>query len=183
MAEGDALRKELRKKAALVKSTKGRPTKFKPTVRKAILDAVKAGNRLTVAAARAGISKPLLHQWLLLAGKCRQLVDLGDTVPVALRPYVRFLAQIEKAEAEAELRSVEIIRKAAENGQWTAAAWWLERTNPEGWAKRERHEHTGANGGPIEIVDPKALFARVYGSNPDDGPVIDITPEGDDTDG
>ena len=33
---------------------------------------------------------------------------------------------------------------------WTAAAWILERRQPERWARRERMELTGAGGGPVE---------------------------------
>ena len=58
---------------------------------------------------------------------------------------------IEKAEAEAEATYSTIVANAAVDPKnWTAAAWWLERRHPEDYAKRERVEMTGKDGGPID---------------------------------
>jgi hypothetical protein len=42
-----------------------------------------------------------------------------------------------------------IILVAAKNGQWTAAAWLLERRWPQLFAKTERHEVSGPGGKPL----------------------------------
>jgi len=50
-------------------------------------------------------------------------------------PYVKFSNAVEKALAEAEMRDVMIIGKAASE-QWQAAAWRLERKFPQRWGRR-----------------------------------------------
>ena len=61
------------------------------------------------------------------------------------------VAAMEKAEAEAEATYSTIVANAAADPKnWTAAAWWLERRHPSDYAKRERVEMTGKDGGPID---------------------------------
>ena len=45
------------------------------------------------------------------------------------------------------------ITQAANNGNWKAASWWLERKHPQRWSetKKLQTEITGADGGPIKI--------------------------------
>ena len=69
--------------------------------------------------------------------------------------YFEFFEAIKKAEAQAEARNVAVIQTAARDS-WQAAAWWLERKYPQEWGKKERHEHVGKDGEPIELdIDPK----------------------------
>lgn len=91
----------------------GRPSKFTIERRKRILEALRQGNTRKVAVALAAINYDTFCEWL--------------------RQYPEFSEQIKNAEAEAELASVKIIRKAAIT-TWQAAAWWLERRRPEEWA-------------------------------------------------
>ena len=62
---------------------------------------------------------------------------------------------VENAEAEAEATySAIIAREAAVPKNWTA--WWVERRHPQDYARREKVEMTGKDGGPIDhrsIVD------------------------------
>lgn len=44
-------------------------------------------------------------------------------------------------------------------GQWTAAAWWLERRHPGKYARIDRHEHSGPEGGPIPMSERAAQLA------------------------
>jgi hypothetical protein len=65
---------------------------------------------------------------------------------------------IEKAEAEAEATYTGIIAKAtADPKNWTAAAWWLERRRPADFARHEKVEMTGKDGGPIDHRSISAL--------------------------
>ena len=59
-------------------------------------------------------------------------------------------AGISEAEADAAVRNVSIIAKAAQEGTWQAAAWWLERRRKQDWALR--HEFTGPDAGPLKII-------------------------------
>lgn len=44
-----------------------------------------------------------------------------------------------------------VIQRAAIGGSWQAAAWWLERTQPGLYGRRQKFEHTGAEGQPIKL--------------------------------
>ena len=55
----------------------------------------------------------------------------------------------EKAEADAEVRNVAIIQRAADT-TWQAAAWWLERKHKAEWSSRV--EQTGADGSPVKVI-------------------------------
>ena len=60
--------------------------------------------------------------------------------------------EINNARAEAETRNVFLIQKAAKDGTWQAAAWWLERTSPKRWGRFVRTEISGPDEGPVHVV-------------------------------
>jgi hypothetical protein len=119
-----------------------RPTKLTPELQKRITDAIQGGVDKKVAAAMAGIAESTFYDWL----------DQGRK-PDALPEFSEFSESIERAEAEAEVVKVGRISIAANNGNWKAASWWLERKHPERWSetKKLQTEITGADGGPIKI--------------------------------
>ena len=119
-----------------------RPTKLTPELQKRITDAIQGGVDKKVAAAMAGIAESTFYDWL----------DQGRK-PDALPEFSEFSESIERAEAEAEVVKVSRISIAANNGNWKAASWWLERKHPERWSetKKLQTEITGADGGPVKI--------------------------------
>lgn len=114
------------------KRPRGRPTTLTPEIQEKIIQAVRAGNYLETAAAYAGVPKNTLHDWLRRGAKEKRGI------------YHEFSVLVEKALAEAEMRDVLIIGKAAEEN-WQAAAWRLERKFPDRWGRKDRHavEHSG----------------------------------------
>jgi transposase len=80
----------------------------------ALIEALRAGATRKAAASAVGISEDTLRRW-----------ELGF-------PTLR--ADFEKAEAEAMLRAVECIQRAA-LVDWRAAAWWLERRGSREWSR------------------------------------------------
>lgn len=122
----------------------GRPTKLNYGVQEKIVQAIKAGNYIETAAAYAGISKSTLYEWLKRGERENQRVAKNPRYRIkkSEKPYVEFSNAIEKALAEAEIRDVAIIGKAAEE-QWQAAAWRLERKFPDKWGRRVL-EHKGS---------------------------------------
>jgi transposase len=120
----------------------GRPTKFTPERTTKLITALRAGNYRDTACKYAGISFQTLRNWIKIAES-----------PDAPAEYVEFLDAIEKAEAEAEMVDIGIIRQAAQEGQWQAAAWVRERKNPERWGRRDasKIELTGSDGGPVDM--------------------------------
>jgi len=105
----------------------GRPTKLTPELQRKITDAIRAGNYMETAAAYAGIHKDTLYAWLKRGAR--------DKSPKS--PYRQFSDAVEKALAEAEVRDVALIAKAAEK-EWQAAAWRLERKFPDRWGRKDR---------------------------------------------
>ncbi len=88
-----------------------------------LVDLIRAGNYLEVAATAAGIHRSTLHRWLRL-GRAQKRGR-----------YHKFLNAVEKAQAESESRDVAIIAKAASD-DWKAAAWRLERKQPRRYGPR-----------------------------------------------
>ncbi len=116
---------------AAEKRKAGRPTKLTPETTEKIVQALTAGNTRQAACGYAGISDQSFLNYL--------------------RSSLEFLEAVKKAEADAEVRHVANIAKASNDGNWTASAWWLERRRYQEWGRKDRHEHTGAEGGPIEF--------------------------------
>ena len=132
----------------------GRPTDLTPAVQARIVQAIVGGNDNKVAAAYAGIGESTFYAWLERGRKERaRLAASPNARPRAKEtPFVEFLASIQKAQADAETRNVALIAKAAQEGTWTAAAWWLERKYPERWGRKERQQVEHEGGITIRVV-------------------------------
>jgi transposase len=115
----------------------GRPTKLTPEVQEKIVSLVRAGNYPEVAAQAAGISGKTYYEWMK-----RGESEAGI--------YREFRKAVKEAQAAAESHAVTVIRKAAIDGTWQAAAWFLERSKAERWRRKENVELTGKDGGPVE---------------------------------
>lgn len=75
--------------------------------------------------------------------------------------YVVFRHQVTKAKALSEMRAVTTIQQAFPDN-WQAAAWYLERTKPDKYGRRDRMNLEGPKeGGPIEIVSVEALEEKL----------------------
>jgi hypothetical protein len=112
-----------------------RPTKLTPEVQDKIIQALRGGNFRYIAARWAGIDISQFKRWM---SRGKQ----GEAM------YRRFRAAVLEAEKSAELRAVALVMKAAQEDA-KHAEWWLERKFPQRWGRKERHELTGARGGPI----------------------------------
>ncbi len=103
----------------------GRTPKLTTTATAAVVQAISTGNTRDVAAAYAGVGRTTLFQWLAKGRVEAQGI------------YRDFLNAVEKAEADAVVVSVALIRTAAQKN-WQAAAWWLERRYPDEWGRKDR---------------------------------------------
>jgi hypothetical protein len=111
---------------------RGRPTKLTEEVTRRIINSIRAGNYLETSAAYAGIGKVTLFDWLRRGSR--------QTCGV----HREFWEAVEQALAEAEVRDVYIITKAAERN-WQAAAWRLERKFPGRWGRKVEIGSVGSN--------------------------------------
>jgi transposase len=101
----------------------GRPTKFNEERAQMMLEALRGGNYIETAAEYAGIDDSTYRRWMQRE-----------------EPEFRaFRAAVKKALADAEVRNVGIVLKAA-SAHWQAAAWWLERRLPAVYGRRTRVE-------------------------------------------
>ncbi|CAN5445713.1 hypothetical protein BH24CHL9_BH24CHL9_15350 [soil metagenome] len=89
-----------------------------------LLAALRAGNRLPVAARYAGVSPKSVAEWMR-RGR-------GVDGRSAVEPYVGFVLMV----GQAEVHAVAMIRKAMPR-DWRAAAWFLENAAPE-WRRRKQ---------------------------------------------
>ena len=121
-----------------------RPTHYTPETVKRIMEALAAGASYKMAAAYGGISYETFRTWRA--------------------EFPAFSAAIEKAEAEAVVGRLEVIDDAAVDGNWQAAAWWLERKYPDEWGRKDRLE--------LDIRREAEKLARRYGLEP--GQIISL---------
>ena len=121
-----------------------RPTKLNTETQEKIVSAIRAGNYIETAAAYAGIHKSTLYDWLKRGEREKQRVAKNPRYRIKKdeQQFVEFSDAVERALAEAEVRDVAIIGKAAEE-YWQAAAWRLERKFPHKWG-RKVIEHSGS---------------------------------------
>jgi transposase len=119
---------------------RGRLTKLTPEVQKKIVEAIQLGNYTDVAAQYAGIDRATFYRWM---EKGKQ----DDADPA----HKAFVEAVENAQATAEVRAVVLINRAANEGVWQAAAWFLERTRPKRYGRFDRNELSGPDGGPMRI--------------------------------
>jgi len=104
---------------------------YTPARHKKIVRSVRKGLPLGVSGQLAGLGKDTLHEW----------IAKGRYEPEKYPQYVKLLSDIEKARAVRESEHVAKIEKVAlseDPKTWTAAAWFLERTNPDDWGRKDR---------------------------------------------
>jgi hypothetical protein len=99
-----------------------------------IIEQIKAGSYRNRAASAAGIAVSTFYRWLTKGrdelARMRSARGLAIRVQPELKRFADFYLDVERAEADAELDCVTIIRNAAVSN-WSAAAWLLERKFPE----------------------------------------------------
>jgi transposase len=103
----------------------GRPSKLIPEIKTKLLKALAAGNHYEPACAYAGISYQTFRNWM----KRGETASRGE--------YLEFFETVQGAIAQGEIASVAKIKKA-EDSDWRAAAWMLERRHPDRWASTQR---------------------------------------------
>jgi transposase len=146
-----------------------RPTKLTPEVQERIVAAIRAGNYAGPATRSAGVSEASFYRWMSRGEKAKSGI------------YRDFHEAIRRAEADAEVHAVAVIRKEIADGDWRAAATFLERRFPDRWRRQQSIEHDGRQRLVVEtedLADPelrkelRALASRLAGAREDgsDGP-------------
>ena len=111
----------------------GCPTTRTPLARERILEAIRLGSTYELAAYYGGMSYQTFNEWV--------------------KADVEFSDAVKEAEGEAALKWLKKIESAANQGNWFAAAWKLERRYPNQYGRTvTQTEVTGKDGGPVLTV-------------------------------
>jgi transposase len=103
-----------------------RPQIITPELIKKICDYIAAGHSYAKAAKLAGIAESTFFRW-------RMMGQLEGAEPI----YVAFYCEIEEASAFSESEALQLVRSSAiRDGNWRAAAWFLERRFPHRYGKQ-----------------------------------------------
>jgi len=132
------------------KSKRGRKSRLTPELVADIGKLLTEGNTTRMACAMVGISEAAFYKHFK-AG------ESGHGSP----RQVEFVETVKKAKVTAQRRAVLLIQTAARTS-WQAAAWYLERTCPEEWGRRDfvrtemsgklHNEITGPEGQPVALT-------------------------------
>jgi hypothetical protein len=125
-----------------------RPSKLSAEVTDRVVQAVRAGNYADAACQAAGISPSTYYRWM-----SRGAQEPGSE-------YARFREAVLRAEAEAEVYAVAILRRAM-GEDWRAAMAYLERRHPTRWRAHQYTELVGKDGGPIQTQHTTLDLARL----------------------
>ena len=117
----------------------GRPSKLEDSRVEELVKWLKLGYYIEDACTMAGIGKTTYYRWL-------------EKAEEGLEEYRDFRDSVQKARAEAEGAHIMNIRKAADNGVWQASAWYLERSHPSKWGKKNPDLISEESDEPLEFT-------------------------------
>lgn len=104
----------------------GRPPKLTKSLQNTLVKAFEAGHYVEDACAIAGIHKQSYYNWMTRG-------ENGNRENRLDRPYCEFFDAVKKAQT-----GDKHLAHIADNGNWQARAWVLERRQPEKWALSSR---------------------------------------------
>lgn len=166
----------------------GRPRKVvDENVQKTLLQALRLGVPISLACQAADIAESSFYGWMQRGYDEHEAQAAGEEPDEAEAPYLDLFREVKTARADAAVRNVGVIQKAAQGGtvteetketlpdgtrretvkrsapDWRAAAWYLERSHRNEFGKgADQVEVTGKGGGPIEVTaDAEDLSRRL----------------------
>jgi hypothetical protein len=120
------------------------PAKYNEEVHDAIIQALLEGASKSMAFKLAGLNAQTPFDW----------VTMGKKNPEKYPHYWKLGEDIELAIATVQKQMVDRLRQTALSGAphtWQAAAWYLERTAPEDFGKRDKVEVTAPDGPLVQL--------------------------------
>lgn len=169
----------------MAKKATGRTLRLTKDLQDRLVAIIGRGNYATTACAACGVSETTFYRWMELGDDHLELRNGRKVMVKAAPPYREFREAVEKAKANAQMLHMEAIRNAAfktidvvdpqtgqrrvevQVGNWTAAAWFLERTAPHQYSRREVvHQGEGASPKKPEMPGKKVVrFGGRYREN------------------
>lgn len=117
-------------------------TKLTPQLSKDFCQALHDGLTFAGACDLVGIAPQTFHEWMARGEGTHERPQTPQ--------FAAFADAVKEARAVRDRKYVRVIEKAAEDGTWQAAAWFLERTNRKEFGRNESVEITGKDGGPVQ---------------------------------
>jgi hypothetical protein len=115
-------------------------SKYTPELHEQIVALIRKGYPKTVAFRLVGLNADTGWVWL----------RYGREQPNKYPHYVKLAEDIDHAIAEVQAERVDQILAAARDPKhWTAAAWYLERTDPQTWGRKDRVQLDAGDSGPL----------------------------------
>lgn len=96
-----------------------------------LLVALRSGSDLQTACHFAALSIGAVYRWLERGKIEAERIENGFDADPAESDMLAFWDDIKKARADAVMRNVAHVQRAASDGEWRAATWWLERAVPD----------------------------------------------------
>jgi hypothetical protein len=160
-------------------SRMGRRPMLTPELQARIVDVVKAGSYLKVAAQHAGVSNASLMAWLARGRKAVAAAEEGEPIPEHEQRYVDFLEAVTRADTHAEVLAATAWR-AAFKDDWRAARDFLVRRHPDRWAATTRIQmSTDEADARIERAVQEALASVGVDGEPSDLGDLDLDVDGE----
>lgn len=134
--------------------TLGRRSQLETNTEKieALLNYLRLGNYINQACAMVGLAESTFHYWRKEAEKIEKNLETGEIAETDLLDsdvrLLEFLESVKKARATAESYH---LGKVREDPSWQSSAWWLERSFPDRWGRKDRVEVTGKDEGPLIV--------------------------------
>lgn len=127
--------------------------KLTPELSQEICKYIKQGLSNRTAADCAGITESTFYSYI------RQ--GEADLEKQKTTIFSQFLQSLKKAESAHKLGRLAVIRRAADEGNWQAAAWELERRYRDDYGRNAvdaRVELSGKDGGPVETKSTVQIY-------------------------
>lgn len=120
----------------------------------ALVSAVRSGVDLDTACHFAGVSNALVLRYLERGKLEAERIVNGDKPNPVEAKYLKLWDDLKKSRADAVVRNVAHVQKAAQE-DWRAASWWLERTVPEHYGKRAERSNAIESSSPKELPEAR----------------------------
>ena len=145
---------------------RGCPTKLTQAVSDRLCELVAAGDFVHWAAAEVGIGETTLWEWIQ-KGEAYDLATAGERI-AGHEIFRNFARAFQRARAAGE--KLRMQRAEIDGDPTKLARWGLEKINPKKFGPTAKVEHTGAEGGPIQITGARdRLLARLARLAPPEG--------------
>src|SRR3972149_5380882 len=128
----------------------GAVTLLDADVQSKIVESLRAGSPIRDACEWAGIDYDAYHSWQQRGKTYEKSLSEGGEIIDGEDVFRQFWLETMSAKAFARVRAIGVVARAMPI-DWKAAAWYLERVDPENWRPVNRTEVSGPDGGGFQV--------------------------------